>query len=57
MNDAAAREDGTQSALLITVAQAAFWIWCALFLLGGMAELFDLDWLRTLTDVKRFFLR
>jgi len=57
MNDAAAQDVGSESALLNRVAQAAFWIWCALFLLGGMAELFDLDWLRTLTDVKRLFLR
>ncbi len=57
MNEAAAHEVGTEGALLNRVALAAFWIWCALFFLGGVAELLDLDWLRTLTDVKRLFLR
>ena len=57
MNDAAAHNVGTGRALLNRVALAAFWIWCTLFLLGGVAELLDLDWLRTLTDIKRLFLR
>ena len=39
------------------LAQVAFYIWCALFVLGAAAELFDLEWLRALTDVKRVFLR
>jgi hypothetical protein len=39
------------------LALAAFVVWAVVFLAGAMGELFGIEWLREVTDLKGVFLR